>query len=155
MSPWGEQVLSRAAGEVTGESLCWYSALPAFRILCFLYLICCYADIWHGFSGTHYSLLQELSFPVPYRRMTMAFMRIISLNVDLLFDHAASGYHHLCSWRLFCVRTLLFMFMFRADVSLGLESRILPHEFLYIRVVVLCRQFVRFLCVVSHSIFRV
>ena len=79
LSPRGGQVISRAAGEVTGESLCWYSALPAFRILCFLYLLCCYADIWHGCSGTHgdYSLLQELSSPVPYRRMAMAFMRII------------------------------------------------------------------------------
>ena len=76
--PRGGQVISRAAGEVTGEFSCWYSALPAFRILCFLYLICCYADIWHGCSGTHYSLLQELSSPVPYRRMNMAFMRIIS-----------------------------------------------------------------------------
>ena len=78
LSPRGEQVISRAAGGVAGESSCWHSALPAFQILCFLYLLCCYADIWHGCSGTHYSLLQELSSPVPYRRMAMAFMRIIS-----------------------------------------------------------------------------
>ena len=32
-------------------------------------------------------------------------------SVDLLFDQAASG--HLCSCRLFCVRTLLFMFMLK------------------------------------------
>ena len=50
LSPRGGQMISRAPGGVAGEFSCWYSALklPAFRILCFLYLLCCCADIWHG-----------------------------------------------------------------------------------------------------------
>ena len=158
MSPQGEHVISRAAGEVAGESSCWHSALPVFQILRFLYLLCCYADVWHGYSGTytHYSLLQELSSPVPYRRMAMALMRIISplisSSTTLL---AAIG---------ICVRDGGFVFELCCSCSCFVSHWVSSQETIKrlafclmcsIRVVVLCRQFVRFLCVVSHWIFRV
>ena len=132
LSPQGEHVISRAAGEVTGESSCWHSALPAFRILCFLYLLCCSADIWHRCSGTHYSraLLQELSSPVPYRRMTMAFMRIISPLI--------SSSTTLLAAIIICVRDGCFVFelccscicsCFVSHWVSSQETRILSHEF--------------------------
>ena len=153
LSPRGEPVISRAAGEVAGKSSCWNSARPAFGILRFLYILCCYrcrfmAYAWmsryplFSFAGVIFSCavsphghgVYEDHFPMISSSATPLAAIIICVRDG-------------CNC--FCVRTLLYMFMFEFMFHECLTgSRVMRLAFCLassIRVVVLCRQFVRFL----------
>ena len=155
-------MISRAAG---GSG--WRIFVLVFRSSHFLYLLCCYVGIWHGSgcSSTHGQA--TILFCRSYLLRSFAVsphghgVHENHCALGLLFGPAADGY--ISSSVLVTVVLCSNSAVLNHDIDIvhvscliGSRAKRLTFCLMSsIRVLVLCRQLVRFLCVVSHWIFRV